>query len=86
MMSATVIVVIGAALCAGAKGAHGSLPGMFAALAVYRALLGIGVGAEYPAGSVAAGEASEESKAGTRHLLFVMVRKLWASCMIVLDS
>jgi MFS family permease len=73
MISATIIVVVFSILSAGAWGAGGSVSGMFAALAAYRFLLGIGLGAEYPAGSVAASEATSEAKAGHRHMLFVMV-------------
>lgn len=73
MISATIIVVIFSILSAGAYGANGSTGGMFAALAAYRFLLGIGIGAEYPAGSVAASEATSEAQKGHRHALFVMV-------------
>lgn len=41
------------ALSAGAYGAGGSTGGMLAALIAYRALAGVGIGAEYPSGSVA---------------------------------
>jgi MFS family permease len=73
MIAATIIVVVFSALSAGAYGAGGSTDGMLAALAAYRFLLGIGIGAEYPAGSVAASEATSEAKKGHRHALFVMV-------------
>jgi MFS family permease len=73
MVSATVIVVLFSILSAGAYGAGGSTDGMLAALAAYRFFLGIGIGAEYPAGSVAASEATSEAKKGHRHALFVMV-------------
>jgi MFS family permease len=73
MISATIIVVVFSILSAGAYGAGGSTNGMLAALAAYRFLLGIGIGAEYPAGSVAASEATSEAKKGHRHALFVMV-------------
>jgi MFS family permease len=73
MISATIIVVVFSILSAGAWGAGPSVSGMLAALAAYRFLLGIGIGAEYPAGSVAASEATSEAKAGHRHMLFVMV-------------
>ena len=73
MVSATIIVVVFSILSAAAYGAGGSTGGMLAALAAYRFLLGIGIGAEYPAGSVAASEATSEAKKGHRHALFVMV-------------
>jgi MFS family permease len=40
---------------------------------IWRFCLGVGIGAEYPAGSVAASEATAETKEGTRHGLFIMV-------------
>ena len=73
MISATVIVVLFSILSAASYGAGGSTTGMLAALAAYRFLLGIGIGAEYPAGSVAASEATSEAKKGHRHAMFVMV-------------
>jgi len=73
MVCATVIVVLFSILSAGAYGAGGSTDGILAALAAYRFLLGIGIGAEYPAGSVAASEATTEAKKGHRHALFVLV-------------
>jgi MFS family permease len=59
-MTATGIVAVFSLLSACAKGANGSIPGMLAALSAFRFLLGIGIGAEYPCGSVAASEQSEE--------------------------
>ncbi|KAG1896505.1 major facilitator superfamily domain-containing protein [Suillus fuscotomentosus] len=60
MMSATGIVAIFSGLSAASSGANHSLDGMLAMLIACRFLLGIGVGAEYPCGSVAASEQSEE--------------------------
>ncbi|KAF8583046.1 MFS Git1p-related glycerophosphoinositol and glycerophosphocholine permease [Ramaria rubella] len=60
MMLATGIVAVFSLLSACAKGAGGSINGLVAALSAYRFLLGIGIGAEYPCGSVAASEQSEE--------------------------
>lgn len=59
MMTATGIVAFFSALSAASSGAHGSLGGMLSMLIACRFLLGIGVGAEYPCGSVAASEQSE---------------------------
>lgn len=53
MIVATIILIIFSALAAGSYGAHGSIGGLLAALTAYRFLLGIGIGGEYPAGSVA---------------------------------
>ena len=44
LMTSTVILIIFAALGAGAYGYHGSTYGLFAALTAYRFLLGIGIG------------------------------------------
>ncbi|KAF8501272.1 metabolite transporter [Gautieria morchelliformis] len=60
MMAATGIVAVFSLLSACSKGANGSLSGMVSALEAFRFLLGIGIGAEYPCGSVAASEQSEE--------------------------
>ncbi|GKZ81173.1 hypothetical protein AnigIFM56816_005685 [Aspergillus niger] len=72
LMVSTVILFVFGALCAGAYGHNGSLPGMFTALTVYRFFLGLGVGGEYPAGSVAAAESSGELAEGTRHRWFIL--------------
>ncbi|KXN81580.1 hypothetical protein AN958_04419 [Leucoagaricus sp. SymC.cos] len=60
MMSASAIVAFFALLSAAPAGAHGSLSGMLAMLSAMRFLVGIGIGAEYPCGSVSAAEQSEE--------------------------
>lgn len=68
----TIILLIFAALAAGSYGAGGSINGMFAALTAYRFFIGIGIGGEYPAGSVACSEATGELKSGTRNRWFVL--------------
>jgi len=60
MMAATLIVFVFACLSAGAYGAGGSTIGMLQALSAYRFFGGIGIGAEYPSGSVAAAENTEQ--------------------------
>lgn len=45
---------------------------MFAALTAYRFFLGIGIGGEYPAGSVAAAENTGELKEGHRNRWFIL--------------
>lgn len=42
MLTASCIMIVGSALCAGAYGANGSIDGMLAALVVYRFITGIG--------------------------------------------
>ncbi|KAL1985985.1 hypothetical protein VTN96DRAFT_7120 [Rasamsonia emersonii] len=71
LMASTIILIIFAALCAGAYGYHGSQYGLFAALTAYRFFLGIGIGGEYPAGSVAAAESTGELKSGHRNRWFI---------------
>lgn len=71
LLISTIILIIFSALSAGAYGAGGTLGGMFAALTAYRFLVGIGVGGEYPAGSVGAAESSNELKRGHRNRWFI---------------
>ncbi|KAA1478521.1 MFS Git1p-related glycerophosphoinositol and glycerophosphocholine permease [Dentipellis sp. KUC8613] len=60
MTLATAIVALFSALCAASSGAHHSVGGLVSMLSAMRFFVGIGVGAEYPCGSVAASEQSEE--------------------------
>lgn len=67
MLFASIWLAIFSILAAGAWGAGGAphtgskgLGGLFSALIAYRFLIGIGIGAEYPAGSVAASENTED--------------------------
>ncbi|EER23762.1 major facilitator superfamily protein [Coccidioides posadasii C735 delta SOWgp] len=72
LMISTVLLIVFAALSAGSYGAGGSQSGLFAALTAYRFFLGVGIGGEYPAGSVAAAESSGELKRGHRNRWFIM--------------
>ncbi|KAK0847291.1 glycerophosphoinositol permease [Friedmanniomyces endolithicus] len=72
LLVSTVILFVFAALGAGAYGANGSPQGLFAALTAFRFLLGIGIGGEYPAGSVACAEATGELKEGSRNRWFCL--------------
>lgn len=56
---ATIILVLGTVLCAASHGV--TVEGMFWMLTVSRGLVGIGIGAEYPASSVSANEAANEA-------------------------
>lgn len=76
LLISTIILIIFSAMCAGAYGAGGSVQGMFAALTAYRFLLGIGIGGEYPAGSVACAESTGELKAGHRNRWFIAFTNL----------
>ncbi|KAL9113918.1 MAG: hypothetical protein Q9227_002052 [Pyrenula ochraceoflavens] len=72
LMLSTIILIVFAALSAGSYGAGGSVYGLFAALTAYRFFLGIGIGGEYPAGSVACAESTGELKEGHRNRWFVL--------------
>lgn len=72
LMVSTIILIVFAALCAGSYGYHDSTSGMLAALTAYRFFLGIGIGGEYPAGSVACAENTGELKSGHRNRWFIM--------------
>jgi len=80
MMTATVIVALFSGLSAASSGAHGSVRGLLAMLSAMRFLLGIGIGAEYPCGSVSASEQSEEPGISKRaqHRWFALA----TNCMI----
>jgi MFS family permease len=71
LLISTIILIVFAALGAGSYGAEGSIQGLFAALTAYRFLLGIGIGGEYPAGSVACAESTGELKHGHRNRWFI---------------
>ena len=49
---------------------------MLSALAAYRFLLGIGIGGEYPAGSVGCSESTGELESGTRNRWFIWFTNL----------
>lgn len=72
LMVSTAILIVFAIMVTGAYGYKGSTEGMFAALTAYRFFLGIGIGGEYPAGSVGAAEHSGSLKSGTRNGFFIL--------------
>ncbi|PGG96588.1 hypothetical protein GX51_07750 [Blastomyces parvus] len=72
LMASTVVLIVFAALSAGAYGVGGTPSALFAALTAYRFFLGVGIGGEYPAGSVAAAESTGGLKKGHRNRWFVM--------------
>jgi MFS family permease len=72
LVTSTIILIIFAILAAGSYGYHGTLENMLTALTAYRFFLGIGIGGEYPAGSVGAAEHSGSLKEGTRNRWFIM--------------
>ncbi|KAG0663259.1 hypothetical protein C6P46_002849 [Rhodotorula mucilaginosa] len=77
MLTASCIMIVGSALCAGAYGANGSIDGMLAALVVYRFITGIG----NPSGSVACSESTEATGINTRwsHMWFALATDLRAA-------
>ncbi|VBB89282.1 YALIH222S07e05534g1_1 [Yarrowia lipolytica] len=73
MIASTLILIVFTILCSAAWGAGGKddIGGMLSALIAYRFLVGIGIGGEYPAGSVACSEASALMGNGTRNRWFI---------------
>ncbi|KAI1764965.1 MFS general substrate transporter [Hypoxylon sp. FL1150] len=71
LLISTVILIIFTALAAGSY-YKGDAVGMFNILAAWRFFVGIGIGGEYPAGSVSCAESSGELKAGTRNTWFIL--------------
>jgi MFS family permease len=86
MIISTLILILFSALAAGSYGYKGSISGMFAALTTYRFFLGVGIGGEYPAGSVACAEASGEVSSGTRNTWFIMFTNVMIDWGFVVSS
>ncbi|KAG0302379.1 Plasma membrane permease, mediates uptake of glycerophosphoinositol and glycerophosphocholine [Dissophora globulifera] len=86
MLVTTFLVILGAALCAGTTGRHGSLDNFFWALTVYRGILGVGIGGEYPCSATSASEAADQVIPGKRGLLFVLVTGFVVNCGFVLSA
>ncbi|KAK3332037.1 major facilitator superfamily domain-containing protein [Cercophora scortea] len=71
LLVSTVILVIFTALAAGSY-YQGDTVGMFNILTAWRFFVGIGIGGEYPAGSVGCAESTGELKAGRRNMWFIL--------------
>ncbi|KAM7202469.1 Major facilitator superfamily domain containing protein [Rhypophila sp. PSN 637] len=71
LILSTVILIIFTALTAGSY-YNGDTIGMFNILAAWRFFVGIGIGGEYPAGSVSCAESTGELKSGTRNMWFIL--------------
>ncbi|KAK8018192.1 hypothetical protein PG991_007382 [Apiospora marii] len=71
LLVSTLILIIFTALAA-ASYWHGEAIGMFNILTAWRFFVGIGIGGEYPAGSVACAESTGEMKSGTRNAWFIL--------------
>ncbi|PVH98229.1 glycerophosphodiester transporter [Periconia macrospinosa] len=72
LFASTIIIILFATLGTGSYGAGGSPNGLVTALVVYRFFLGIGIGGEYPAGSVGCAENTGELKEGSRNKWFIL--------------
>jgi MFS family permease len=73
LLCTTGFVIVGSLLCSAAYGAGGSVEGLLWALVVYRGIVGVGVGGEYPCSSANASEATEETSPRSRGGVFIMV-------------
>lgn len=71
LLVSTVILFVFTVLATGSYW-HGSTVGMFNILAAWRFFVGVGIGGEYPAGSVGCAESTSEIKSGWRHFIFIM--------------
>ncbi|KAL7663889.1 Major facilitator superfamily (MFS) profile domain-containing protein [[Candida] zeylanoides] len=71
MLTSNILLIIFTLLCAVATwGAHGSVPGMLAAITAFRFFLGFAIGSEYPTASVIAAEFSNSLSKGHRNRYF----------------
>ncbi|PSS03475.1 major facilitator superfamily domain-containing protein [Coniella lustricola] len=71
LLVSTTVLIIFTALTA-ASYWHGQVAGMLSILVAWRFFVGVGIGGEYPAGSVGASESSAELKTGTRNRWFIL--------------
>ncbi|KAL7622313.1 glycerophosphoinositol permease [Parahypoxylon ruwenzoriense] len=71
LLISTIILIVFTALAAGSY-YHGDPVGMFNILTAWRFFVGIGIGGEYPAGSVSCAESTGELKGGTRNAWFIL--------------
>ncbi|KAK3316389.1 major facilitator superfamily domain-containing protein [Apodospora peruviana] len=71
LILSTIILIIFTALATGSY-YKGEAVGMFNILAAWRFFVGIGIGGEYPAGSVGCAESTGELKSGTRNMWFII--------------
>ncbi|KAK5991549.1 Glycerophosphodiester transporter GIT2 [Cladobotryum mycophilum] len=71
LLVSTIILIVFTALATGSY-FHGEPVGMFNMLTAWRFFVGIGIGGEYPAGSVGCAESTGELKSGTRNRWFIL--------------
>ncbi|KAH8149114.1 uncharacterized protein LAJ45_06653 [Morchella importuna] len=86
MTASALLLILFATLCTASYGAGGSPNGLFTMLTVCRFFLGIGIGGEYPAGSVAAAEATGEIQKGTRNRWFIFFTNLMIDLGFVVSA
>ncbi|CCM05101.1 uncharacterized protein FIBRA_07308 [Fibroporia radiculosa] len=72
----TLLIVIGAILCTAAKGANGSVQGLFWFMTIARGVTGVGNGGEYPASGTSASEATDEIMSTNRGPVFLLATSL----------
>jgi len=73
IVTTTIFIALGSLIGTAAHGANGSVDGLFWCLTFARGITGVGVGGEYPAGSVSASEAANERVLKNRGPVFIMV-------------
>lgn len=71
LLVSTLILIIFTALAA-ASYWHGEVAGLLSILVAWRFFVGVGIGGEYPAGSVGCSESSGELRSGTRNRWFIL--------------
>lgn len=88
MLISTAILIIFPILGAGSWGI--GMPedptGMFNMLVTMRVFMGLGIGGEYPAGSVACAEVSQRLPSGTRNRWFILFTDFMIDCAFVVVS
>ncbi|KAH9907410.1 MFS general substrate transporter [Xylariomycetidae sp. FL2044] len=71
LLVSTIILIVFTALATGSY-YKGTAVGLFNILTAWRFFVGIGIGGEYPAGSVSCAESTGELKSGTRNRWFIL--------------
>ncbi|KLU89236.1 MFS phospholipid transporter Git1 [Magnaporthiopsis poae ATCC 64411] len=71
LLVSTIILIVFTALATGSYW-YGEAAGMFSMLTAWRFFVGIGIGGEYPAGSVGCAESTGELKSGSRNMWFIL--------------
>ncbi|ROW03389.1 hypothetical protein VSDG_01416 [Cytospora chrysosperma] len=72
LLVSTIILIVFTALCAGSYWHGNTTSGTLSMLVAWRFFVGIGIGGEYPAGSVGCAESTGELKSGTRQRWFIL--------------